>query len=136
MTGGPDACWPWKGSLAGGKGRPYFTVDGKKVLAYRLVYELVSGEKLEDDDVIRHTCDNGASGIGCCNPAHLVKGTHQENMDDMKERQRHGLPHNTVRAIRRLLEEGQTHETIARLYGISREAVTHINNKRAYRDVE
>ena len=34
--------------------------------------------------VVRHTCDNRK----CVNPEHLVIGTHQDNMDDMKKRNR------------------------------------------------
>ena len=102
------------------------------MLAYRLTYKLVHGEEIPLDVMARHTCDNEK----CCNPFHIVPGTHQQNMDDMKERERHGLPHNTVRAIKRLLAEGRVHREIAELYGISREQVTAINNGRAYSHVE
>lgn len=129
MTGGPDACWPWKRALAGNQ-RPYFTVDGKKQLVYRLVRYLVTGE---DSTLIgRHTCDNPM----CCNPKHIVLGTHQENMDDMKGRERHGLPHHVVKAIRRLLASKRTQQEIADLYGISRETVSAIANNRVYSHVK
>jgi hypothetical protein len=131
MTGGPDACWPFKGAL-NAKGRPYFTLSGKKVLAYRLAYELVNGEGTLTDTIARHTCDNEA----CCNPRHIVKGTHQQNMNDMKERERHGLPHHTVRAIRTLASKGTTHQDIADLYGIGRSTVTEIVNRTNYNHVE
>lgn len=128
MTGGRDACWPWKRALAA-NGRPYFTLDGKKHLVYRLVRQLVTGE----DSVLigRHKCDNPV----CCNPAHIELGTHQENMDDMKGRERHGLPHHVVKAIRRLLEAGRKQQEIADLYGISREAVSAIATNRVYQHV-
>lgn len=130
MSGGPDACWPYTKGLSK-SGRPYFDVHGKKVLAYRLTYKLVHGAAIPDDVMARHTCDNQV----CCNPNHIVPGTHQQNMDDMKERERHGLPHNAVRAIKRLLADGRKHADIADLYGISREQVTAINNGRAYAHV-
>lgn len=53
----------------------------------------------------------------------------------MKTRQRHGLPHNTVRVIKRLLKEGRMHKEIAELYGVSRELITAINNERLYSHV-
>jgi hypothetical protein len=123
MTSGPESCWPFKGKL-NSKGRPYFTADGTKYLAYRLTYELVNGWGTLDNVIARHTCDNEK----CCNPRHIVKGDHQENMNDMKERERHGLPHHTIRAIRKLAakENGPSHADIADLYGIGRSTVTEI----------
>jgi len=133
MTGGPDACWPFKGK-ANAKGRPYFKIRGEKVLAYRLSYELVNGKGSLTDKIARHTCDNEI----CCNPRHIVKGDHQENMNDMKARERHGLPHHTVRAIRKLAAQpnGPTHAEIGELYGIARTTVTEIVNRTNYAHVE
>lgn len=130
MSAGPDACWPFKGKT-NNRNRPYFTVNGKKHLVYRLVYELVKGESLEGH-IARHTCDNEI----CCNPRHIVKGDHQQNMDDMKERERHGLPHHTVRAIRRLDGLGIKHSDIAPRFGIGRSTVTEIVNRVNYRHVK
>jgi hypothetical protein len=115
-------CWPFKGALSG-SGRPYFTVQGKKILAYRLAFRLMHGdEALPDNLIARHKCDNEI----CCNPSHIVKGTHDENMNDMKQRERHGLPHHTIRAIRKLGAVGRRHQDIADLYGIGRSTVTEI----------
>lgn len=130
MKAGTDACWPFTGKV-NNKGRPYFTVDGKKHLVYRLVYELVTGESLEGF-IARHKCDNEI----CCNPRHIEKGDHQENMNDMKERERHGLPHHTVRAIRKLGAVGIEHKVIAERYGIGRSTVTEIINRVNYQHVK
>jgi transcriptional regulator len=59
-------------------------------------------------------------------------GTHDDNMQDMTGRARHGLSHSVVRAIRKLLEQGRTQEEIATLYGVSREAISAIATRRAY----
>jgi len=124
MSGGVDACWPWKRQLH--KGRPYFDVGGKKRLAYRITYELYHGVELDSDTMLLHQCDNSQ----CCNPRHVRPGKHQENMDEMVDRERHGLPHHAVRGIRKLLMRGDTHQSIADLYGVSRETITAINNNR------
>ncbi len=129
MTGGPDTCHPWKLAPGAGKGRgkprPYHSVNGVKYLAYRIVYELTSGETLTEDDIMRHSCDNSL----CCNFKHLTKGTHDENMEDMVESDRHGLPSHVVRRIRTLLTRGNmTHEEIGELYAVSRSVVTRISN--------
>lgn len=125
-------CWEWTGALGGRDGRPYFSFGGKRMLAYRLVYEIFTGNVLTKDLVVRHECDNKV----CCNPHHLTHGTHQENMNDMKERERHGLPHNTVKAIKRLLDEGEfTQQLIAKQFGVSRQTITAINNGEVYTHV-
>lgn len=131
--GDTSQCWPWRKPVTTTSKRPYFDVDGKKWIAYRLVYYLVTGKMPPPGIVIRHTCDNGEVPICCCNPWHLIEGTHQDNMDDMVERERHGLPKIVVRAITQLLEKGMTHEKIAELYGVSRETITAINNGRQNR---
>lgn len=129
MSGGGDACWPWKGATGGGTGRskarPYFALNGQKVIAYRLVWELMKGEKLTSDVMLCHQCDNSI----CCNPAHLEKGDHARNTHDMVSRDRHGLPSHVVRRIRTLLLRGNnTQQEIADLYGIDRTIVSRIKN--------
>lgn len=137
-SGGPDACWKWIGGQGGRvtELRPYFGCEGKRYIAYRLVWELLHGRPPAADKMLIHSCDNGRMPIGCCNPRHLSEGTAQNNADDMKARERHGLPHNTVRVIKRLIKEGRKHAEIAELYGVSRELVTAINNERAYGHVK
>lgn len=131
--GDPEPCWTWTGSLGGTDKRPYFAVSGTRRLAYRIVYELVHGVELKSTEVVRHKCDTPH----CCNPAHLETGTHAENMQDMKERERHGLPHNTIRAIKALLTDGRfTHAEIAERYGVSRQLITEISRGTVYSHVE
>lgn len=133
--GDVSVCWEFIGQIKGvdGNERPYFSYGGKKYFAYRVVFDLFHPDNpLEKDEVVRHTCDNSI----CCNPTHLERGTHQENMDDMKKRERHGLPHHTVRAIRTLLATGDTHASIAEKFGVSRETVSAISQRRIYKEVE
>lgn len=133
MHGGDiTPCWEWLGGHTG-EGRPCYDLHGKKVTAYKLVYELFHGVKVPAAQLIRHKCDNG----GCCNPHHLELGSHQENMDDMKKRERHGLPAITVKAIRKLLEQAainkakgvayETHDEIAEKFGVDRSTVGRID---------
>ena len=129
MSGGKDACWPCS-LRPNSEGRHYISIDGRKYIVYRLVWELLNGEEL-GKRMLRHTCDHE----WCCNPHHGLPGTHQQNMDDMKERERHGLPHHTIRAIRTLLEAGILHKDIAERFGISRVAVTEINSGKYYSHV-
>ena len=134
---GKDECWPWTGPYGGRASdrRPYFQAAGRRRIAYRWVYELVHGE-LAEEALILHSCDRGGYPTGCCNPAHLRVGTHDENMADMTSRERHGLPKTVVRAIRRLIEQGETQQDIATRYGLSREAVSAIATERTYKHLE
>ena len=130
-----DECWPWLGPWGGRSGierRPYFQAGGKRQIAYRWCYELVHGITLTPDQLILHSCDHGSYPVGCGNVAHMRIGTHDDNMQDMTGRARHGLSHSVVRAIRKLLEQGRTQEEIATLYGVSREAISAIATRRAY----
>lgn len=114
-------CWPF--TLATNKdNRPYFRVDGKNLLAYRITYELVHGEGSLDGLVARHKCDNEI----CCNPHHIEPGTQQDNVRDMQERERHGLPHHVVRAIRKLAAKQVSDTAIGELYGLARNTVNEI----------
>lgn len=137
-SGGNDACWKWNGAQGGRANelRPYFGCEGKRFIAYRLVWELVNGTPPPDDKMILHSCDNGRMPVGCCNPFHMRLGEVQDNSNDMKERERHGLPHHVVRAIRKLLAQGREQQDIADLYGISRENVSAIKTGRTYSHVK
>lgn len=146
MHGGDySVCWEWKGGY-GGKAddpRPYFTLDGVKQLAYRIVYKLVNGkdsltgENGADSLLVRHTCDHGY----CCNPKHLVAGTHQDNEWDKILRHRNGgLPPQTVERIRHLAQlrdvlsgkKAYTHKELGEMYGVSRETITGIVSGRRH----
>ena len=61
----------------------WIKVDGKRYTTtkHRKVYYEHTGDLPE---VVRHTCDNPR----CINPAHLVGGTHLDNMRDKVERNR------------------------------------------------
>ena len=127
-------CWPFTGGL-NSKGRPYFSVGGKKYLAYRLAYELVHGEGSLEGKLALHQCDNEI----CCRPDHIIPGEHKQNMKEMRDRERHGLPHHTVRAIRKLAKDaedlGLSHADIAKRFGLARSTVTEIINRVKYKDV-
>jgi len=126
-------CWPFTGKL-NAQDRPYIQIGGKKLLAYRITHELVYGDGCLDGLLARHKCDNQM----CCRPDHVEGGDHDDNMNDMKQRERHGLPHHTVKAIRKLAakDNGPTHEVIGELYGIARSTVTNIVNGDRYEHVK
>jgi len=75
-------CWIWLASVTNiGYGR--FWLHGRMLSAHRVAYELTHGA-IPDGRFVLHNCDNCL----CVNPAHLYLGTHQQNMADMRERNR------------------------------------------------
>lgn len=67
-----DACWDWTGSISGGYGR--IRVDGRRVQAHRLSYEM-TGREIPAGMQLDHLCRN----TRCVNPAHLEPVTPREN---------------------------------------------------------
>lgn len=105
----PDVCWEWTGSTAGRDERGYFSVNKKKYIAYRLVYELYNGHEIQPDLVVRHRCDNPQ----CCNPAHLEIGTRAENEKDKYKRDRSGYTHDMIKDMHRFFKLGMNYSKIA-----------------------
>lgn len=113
-----------------------YGVGPKKVPAHRLAYVAAHGLALADiaGQFVRHTCDVRA----CCEPSHLVLGSHKDNMRDMRERgrsnrgERHGsakINAEDVAAIRdRYVPFSRQHgaAAIARDYGLHPESVCRI----------
>lgn len=67
----PDGCCTWLGAVGNGYG--YVRHGGKPVRVHRLSFELANGFV---PDELHHDCRNKL----CVNPAHLVNGTHADNM--------------------------------------------------------
>lgn len=104
----PDVCWPWTASTSGTDGRGYFTYDGKRHLAYRVVYEIFNGP-IPEGHVIRHSCDNPL----CCNPKHLSCGTQSDNEHDKYDHDRAGYTLDMLKEIRRCEKLQMTYQAIA-----------------------
>ena len=111
--------------------------DGKTVLLHRHVYESVHGPQ-PPEVVIRHTCDTP----DCISLAHLIPGTHEDNVADRVARGRTAIgPQNgrakltvdDVRAIKRDTETGTT--VLARHYGVDPKAIRQIRQGKTWRHV-
>lgn len=82
-----DNCWNRNIGVRGGR-YSYFRINGINVAAHRYSYELHFGEKVPDDMLICHRCDNPR----CVNPHHLFIGSHKDNVRDCQEKGRRRTP--------------------------------------------
>lgn len=88
-SAGSSACHPFRrASHRQGYGFVQGSVDYRaySFLAHRVAWAIAHGRE-PGKRVVRHSCDNPP----CCNPAHLLLGTHKDNHADAVERAR--LPH-------------------------------------------
>jgi len=128
-NGDKTVCWEWLGGFTS-KGVPSYQYAGRKRAAYAVAFECVFGPLLVGE-VPRHKCDNGSgrndTGVCCCNPWHIERGSVAQNNNDMAVRARHGMSAHVRRAIRKLvLEQARDVKEVADLYGIAEQTVRDI----------
>jgi len=132
-SGGPNSCWPWAPPLSE-DGYARFTYGKRFRPAHVWSYVLVAGEPPSETPFVLHSCDNRS----CINPNHLRTGTHQENMEDMKSRNRQArenLPWSRldwprVREIRAAKLRGVSIRDLAATYEVCRSNIEKIVNNR------
>jgi len=119
-----ESCWLWTGkNRLAGYGR--IKVERKSVLTHRLSFAMAAHGRMPDRFVL-HSCDNRL----CVNPLHLREGSHQDNMNDMKDRGRHHalrgskisiskLTEKDIPDIRAMLAQGITQTSVSKKYGVS-----------------
>lgn len=129
-VGQPDECWEW----TRGKNKGYGTIrtdDARMRNAHVVAWEIHTGQALPIGMIIRHTCDNPP----CTNPAHLLLGTHADNVADKVARNRqdkgekHGMSKLTegqVREIRARCAAGEWQKNVGHDYGIKQANVSSI----------
>lgn len=81
----PSGCWEWQGSKDR-NGYARISFRNYPHLVSRIILSKALNRKLGRLELACHTCDNPS----CCNPSHLFLGTHQDNSNDMVQKQRHG----------------------------------------------
>lgn len=134
---GPDECWLWQGGVSSA-GYGQFDKHGRKVGAHVVAYEALHGT-LPRGRVVRHKCDTPL----CCNPAHLISGTHKDNADDRDKRGRYVPLHGdangrttvnraTVIAIFLAVKQGHSQAAVARAYQVKPSLVYDIVHRRAH----
>lgn len=143
-----NSCWLWTaGTQSPGYGRFRIANKGNKSeYAHRVAYMLTTGIQLTKKDVLCHTCDNPP----CCNPAHLIKGSHKTNAHDRDRKGRTAilrmhaklgglrstsrLSNVDIFNIRCMYAAGITPTKIGHCFNVSRGCVWRIATKQSYGD--
>ncbi len=132
----PDDCWIFSGPI---KGNGYGNVKGQP--AHRVMWELIHGEikRSQPDRFVLHTCDQKL----CCNISHLYRGSHTDNMRDVRERslKQKGSNHwhtnftdKDVLEIRRLHATGEySYQKIAAQYRVGVSAIAAIVHRKTWK---
>lgn len=94
-----DGCWIWIGGVSVA-GRPVLYTYGRGHRAHRFSYETFVGP-IPDGLYVCHHCDN----ILCVNPWHLFVGTQDDNMKDMKVKDRANKPKGELNGRAKLTED-------------------------------
>lgn len=134
-----DECWLWCAGLSSRsrKNFPYgaFWNGERRVNAHRYAYESAKGP-IPDGLLVRHTCDNPR----CCNPSHLLVGTIQDNLNDMRSRGRENHEKTTRLTAQEVLEirskhRNQSAKELAIEYKVSRPNIVKIVQRRTWKDI-
>lgn len=141
-TANPNMCWNWTGfKNEHGYGVLQIMYGNKyvKIKSHRLSY-YIHNKTDPMEFVVRHNCDNSS----CVNPKHLVLGTQQDNVDDMKERGRMAVGEKyskskrteaEVLEIRRLFNEGISRKDIAKNMDVPYMSVISIILRREWKHI-
>lgn len=129
---GACGCWLWTATKNSyGYGR--CTINKKSHKAHRVAYRRYVG-RLRKGEFVLHLCDTPA----CCNPLHLVRGTHAENMKHMRDRRRgvygeeSNLARLTAEQVLAIRADTRLQRIIAAEYGVKRATISAIKLRRSW----
>jgi len=130
----PDKCWLWIARCNNGYGQ--FCIDGHNYRAHRVAYKLARRDPGAFH--VLHACDTPR----CCNPRHLVRGTHDENSQHCVRRGRkvrgsaHPSAKLTATKVRAILRSEASGAALASKYGVSGALISRIRNGKAWKHVD
>ena len=129
-------CWEWQ-LTPNTKGYGTFTLETKRIMAHRYSYTIHKGP-IPDGLLVCHSCDVRH----CVNPEHLWLGTAQANSSDMQRKgrsvggtakgEKHGMSRLTAEKAMEIYTSGESTNGLAKRFGVSRQTVYLIKNKRAW----
>lgn len=149
----PDTgCWLWNYHGSDAETYPEIMIRRRRQNVSRWILEVTTGVSAP---VARHTCDRPR----CCNPTHLLWGSHQDNAHDAVVRGRllagddnpsrrsperlargesHGrsvLAVNQVRSIRAAYDAGESMYGLAKQYNVTKRTIQQIIRRNTWKHV-
>lgn len=131
-----ESCWLWQGYITP-RGYGVFSVDRRRVPAHRFAW-MASRGPIPDGLEVCHQCDRTA----CVNPSHLFVGSHRDNhLDSVRKGRKRAwglqkLNAEQVTDIRRRAANGELQRILGREYGIARNTVSGIVNRKSWAHLE
>ncbi|ALA07595.1 hypothetical protein BC01_001 [Bacillus phage BC01] len=120
-----DGCWVVTSHAVNGHGYPIIQRNGNKQYVHRFTYMKKFGE-IDSSVLLRHKCDNPK----CCNPDHLVEGTHGDNVRDrvIRNRSAKGTSHGRTKLTEdqaKFIKYDTTYNNseLARMFDVSTKAI-------------
>lgn len=120
-------CWPWLGRL-NKDGYGFFVCNGKTKMAHRFAYEEIKAQKI-NNLIAMHVCDTPK----CCNPFHIVLGTHADNQADKVAKNRQAKGEQTGSSVlteKKVIEArekykagGIIYKELAKEYGVCKDTM-------------
>jgi hypothetical protein len=140
--GSGEGCWLWTASVRGDGDYGQIWFGGKTQRSHRVAWQLACGP-IPQGLLVLHNCPDG-DNPRCVNPAHLWLGTNDDNVADRqrKGRQARGvatapakLDAEKVRAIRAAAATGTSVSSLARFYGVDRNAIAMVVRRKTWAHV-
>lgn len=133
------ACWLWRGATDK-YGYGVLWYRGRTEFAHRISWLIHRGGALPTR-LLRHTCDV----TGCVNPAHLIEGTHRDNVNDRLVRGRSARGEENGRAkltkvdvffIRKAAKtRSHSNADLSRMFTVDRSLIRQIVSRRIWKSV-
>lgn len=121
-----SGCWIWVGTLST-DGYPSIWLNGKMERAHRVAFKLFKGDP---KNFVCHSCDVPQ----CVNPDHLFDGTHDDNMRDMRSKNR-GDSNKiklTVEQVKEVRRSKESNESLAKKFGVHKTTIWKAKTSRTW----